>query len=152
MKKKLFAACLVLVVAEGTAFHAMAQQKPEALVKNRQSAMNLISKYFGPLAAMAQGKISYNPEVVARHATYLDLLSEMPWDGFTPDTANEKSRTLPEVYKNASGFKVAQERMASAVDKLVTASKSNNEANVKTAIGEVAKSCSGCHDSFRAKQ
>ena len=111
MKKKLVAACVAFALAEGVAFNAMAQQKPDALVKNRQSAMNLISKYFGPLAAMAQGKVAYNTNTVTRHAGYLDALSEMPWDAFTPDTANEKSRALPDIYKNANGFKQAQERM-----------------------------------------
>jgi len=41
--------------------------------------------------------------------------------------------------------------MQAAITALVTASKGNDEAAIKTAIGGVAKTCSACHDSFRQK-
>ena len=45
----------------------------------------------------------------------------------------------------------AGDRMQTAITALVTASKGNDEAAIKTAIGGVAKTCSACHDSFRQK-
>ncbi|HXF66356.1 MAG TPA: cytochrome c [Burkholderiales bacterium] len=146
---KRFGMSLAAVAAGAVLAHlAHAQQKPEILVKQRQSALTLIGKYWGPLNGMAQGKIPYNPEIVARNARFLDALSQMPWDGFDPSTRDEKSRALPAIYENPAKFKEAQDRLRGAIAKLVAAT---DEGAFKAAAGEVGKACGGCHDSFRAK-
>ncbi len=142
---------VVAVLALGVAAGALAQAKPEVLVKQRQAAMTLQGKYFGPLAAMAQGKAPFDAAVVARNAGYLEALSRMPWDGFDASTKDVKSGTLPVVYSDAAKFKQAGENMQAAVDKLVAASKGKDEAATKAAIGGVGKTCGGCHDDFRQK-
>ena len=149
MRKSFLAAGLVL---GGMAFSAFAQVKPEVLVKQRQAAMTLQGKYFGPLGGMAQGKVPYNAQVVQRNAGYLDVLTKLPWDGFDPSTKDQKSQALPEVYSDQAKFKEAAERLQSEVAKLVQVSKSGDENAVKGQIGAVGKSCGGCHDTFRQKQ
>ena len=149
MNKKLFLAGLGLVLASGFSGTVLAQAKPEVLVKQRQAAMTLQGKYFGPLAAMAQGKAPYNAEVAARNAGFLEALSQMPWDGFQASTKEEKSKALPAIYENEAKFKEAQNRLKSAVAKLVVAAK--DEAAFKGAAGEVGKACGACHNDFRAK-
>lgn len=109
MQKKLWAIGLALVLGGGYTLSAFAQTKPDVLVRQRQSVMVLHGKYFGPLGLMNAGKLPYNADVVARNVGFLDALSQMPWDGFTEDTKGEKSRTLPEVYSNPSGWKTAQQ-------------------------------------------
>src|SRR6266540_1244874 len=106
MKRSGMAAVLALAlgVAGGT---ALAQQKPEVLVKQRQAVMTLQGKYFGPMAAMAQGKAPYNADVVRRNAAFLDNLSRMPWDGFDPNTKDVKSAALPAVYEQQAKSKEA---------------------------------------------
>ena len=151
MNKKLLAAGLALALGAGFSLNAAAQAKPETMVKQRQAAMTLQGKYFFPLVAMAQGKVAYDANAVARNAGYLEVLTKLAWDGFTPETANEKTRALPEIYKDAAGFKATNEKLQAEVAKLVTASKSGNEAAVKTAIGDVGKVCGSCHDKYRQK-
>jgi cytochrome c556 len=151
MKKTLVAAAVVVVFgAVGGA--ALAQQKPEVLVKQRQSAMTLIGKYFGPLGGMAQGKVPFDAKIVQRNAGYLDALSEMPWDGFDPSTKNEKSRALPALYEQPDKVKDAVQRFQSEVDKLQQVAKGGDENAIKAQIGAVGKACANCHDNFRAKQ
>jgi cytochrome c556 len=152
MNRKLLVAALAAVIGAGYTISAFSQAKPDVQVRQRQSVMVLQGKYFGPLGAMAAGKIPYNADVAARNAAYLDALSKMPWDNFTPDTQGEKTRALPEVYKEPAKFKQAQEMLQSGVAKLVSATKSGNEASVKQAAGEVGKACGNCHDNFRTKQ
>lgn len=152
MTKKLVAGALFVALGAGIAQNAAAQAKPEVLVKQRQAAMTLIGKYWGPLAAMARDRAPYNAQVVQRNAGFLDNLSRMPWDGFDPSTRNEKSRALPAVYENSAKFKEAAARLENEVSKLVAVSRSGDEAAVKTQIGAVGKSCGGCHDNFREKQ
>jgi len=130
---------------------AAAQVKPEVMVKQRQAAMTLQGKYFGPMAAMAQDKAPFKADVVAYNASLLDALSRMPWDGFDASTKDAKSAALPAVFTDTAKFKAAQEQFHNAVEKLVAASKGGDMAAAKAAIGGVGKTCGGCHDNFRQK-
>jgi cytochrome c556 len=152
MNRKLAAATLVASVAAVFSLDAVAQAKPEVVVKQRQAAMTLQGKYFGPLAGMAQGKVPYNASVVQRNAGYLEVLSKMPWDGFDPSTKGEKSAALPAIWEKPAEFKQAAERLESETAKLASVSKSGDEAAVKAQIGAVGKACGGCHDNFREKR
>jgi len=152
MKKKLMYSCLALALGTGAGYatSVFAQAKPEVLVKQRQAAMTLISKYFGPLNGMAQGKVPYNAEAAARNAGYLQALAQMPWDGFHANTKDTtaKNRALPAVFDDAAKFKSAQDRFTGAVAKLAAA---KDEGALKAAAGEVGKACGACHNDFRAK-
>jgi cytochrome c556 len=141
-------AALALGLAVGAAF---AQVKPEVLVKQRQAVMTLQGKYFGPLAAMAQGKVPYNADVARRNAGFLDNLSRMPWDGFEPNTKDVKSNALPVIFSETAKFREAASRLENETHKLYEVSQKGDEAAVKAQIGAVGKACGGCHDHFRQK-
>ena len=152
MKRMLLVATVVASVGAAWAVDAVAQVKPEILVKQRQAAMTLQGKYFGPLAGMAQGKLPYDANVVQRNAGYLDVLDKLPWDGFDPGTKNLKSAALPAIWNEPAKFKEAQERLQSEVSRLVSVSKGGDEGAVKAQIGAVGKACGNCHENFREKQ
>jgi cytochrome c556 len=141
-----------LAVSLGFALDAAAQAKPETLVKQRQAAMTLIAKYFGPLGGMAQGRVPYNQQVVQRNAAILDVLKDTPWDGFHESTKGVQSAALPAVWEKSGEVKQAIERFTGEVGKLAQVSKGGDEAAVKAQIGAVGKSCGGCHDNFREKK
>ena len=140
---------LGLGVAAGAVF---AQAKPEQLVTQRQAVMTLQGKYFGPMAAMAQGKAPYNADVIKRNSAYLDNLSRMAWDGFDAGTKDTKSAALPAIYEQTDKFKEAASRLENEAHKLYQVAQSGDEAAVKTQIGAVGKACGGCHNDFRQKQ
>ena len=154
MMRKLATAGMGVVLGLAMAQVAFAQAKPEVLVKQRQAVMTLQGKYFGPMAAMAQGKAPYNAAVVQRNAGFLDNLSRMAWDGFDASTrgVDVKTRALPAIFDNSAGFKSAASRLENETAKLVAVSRSGDEAAVKAQIGAVGKTCGGCHDDFRQKQ
>ena len=132
---------------------AAAQQKPDVLVKQRQSAMTLIGKYWGPIAGMASGKVSpYNADVVSRNATYLENLAQMPWDGFHESTKGEKSRALPAAWEQKAKFDELAQRLQSETAKLGQLARAKDEAGVKQQYAAVGKVCGACHESFREKQ
>jgi cytochrome c556 len=141
-----------LAISLGFALDAAAQVKPETLVKQRQAAMTLIAKYFGPLGGMAQGRVPYNQQTVQRNAAILDVLKDTPWDGFHESTKGVKSAALPAVWEKPGEVKQGIERFQGEIGKLAQVSKSGDEAAVKAQIGAVGKTCGGCHDSFREKQ
>lgn len=153
MKRKLLSACIALTLGAGAGYATtvLAQQKPEVLVKQRQAAMTLIGKYWGPVNGMAQGKMPYDAAVAARNAGYLATLAEMPWDGFhasTKDTT-EKNRALPAIFEDEAKFKEAAERLRTSTTKLAASAK--DESAFKAAAKEVGQACGGCHKEFRAK-
>ena len=150
MKNRFIAVSLAL--SFGFAADAVAQAKPEVLVKQRQAAMTLIGKYFGPLGGMAQGRVPYNQQVVQRNAAILDVLKDTPWDGFHESTKGVKSAALPALWEKPGEVKQGIERFQSEVGKLAQVSKSGDEAAVKAQIGAVGKTCGGCHDNFREKR
>ena len=151
MNWKLVLAGLAVVVGAGFAVMAHAQS-PEALVKQRQAKMILQVKYLGPLVAMAQGKVPFNAEIAAQNARYLDVLEEMAWDGFHASTKDVQSRALPAIWEEPDKFKAAQQNLQSAINTLVVASKTGDEAKVKAAVPAVGKACGTCHDNFREKR
>ena len=151
MKKTLVAAGIAIALG-GIAGTALAQVKPDVLVKQRQSAMTLIAKYWGPIAGMASGKVSpYNADVVSRNATYLENLAQMPWDGFHDSTKGEKSRALPEVWSQKAKFDELAQRLQAETVKLGQVARAKDEAGVKQQYAAVGKVCGACHESFRAK-
>ncbi len=152
MKRKMLMAALALAVGAGASFQASAQVKPEVLVKQRQAAMTLQGKYFGPIGAMVQGKAPWDAAVVARNAAYLEVLAKMPWDGFQASTADLKSDAKPEIYKEMDKFKSIYEKFEADAVKLAAAAKSGDQGAVKAAFGEVGKSCKGCHDDYKVKR
>lgn len=152
MNRRILIGVVSLSMCVGFAVNAYSQMKPEVLVKQRQAAMTLQGKYFGPLVAMAKGEAPFNAEIIARNAGYLEVLTKMPWDGFDASTAKEKSAALPAVYSDTAKFKAGADEMQAAVAKLAAASKGKDEASTKAAIGAVGKTCGGCHDNFREKK
>ena len=131
---------------------AWSQARPEVPVKQRQSAMNLQGKYFYPIRNMAQGKVAYDANTVSRNVGFLDALSKMPWDGFTPATKDVKSGATPAVFTDTAKFKESQDRYMAEVTRLVEITRKGDEAATKAQILAVNKSCDGCHDTFRERQ
>jgi cytochrome c556 len=151
MRTKLLAAATAIAALSGASFEALAQAKPDVLVKQRQAAMVLQAKYLGPIGAMMKGAAPYNADVVALNATFLENLARMPWDGFDASTKGEKSKTKPEAYSDTAKFKAAADLLETETAKLGAAARAKNEAGVRAAFGGVAKACGGCHDAFREK-
>ena len=151
--KKLLSAGLAVAfgVGAGYVMNASAQQKPEILVKQRQAAMTLIGKYWGPTNNMAQGKAPFDAAAAARNAGFLQALSQMPWDGFHESTKDtqEKNRALPAIWTDQAKFKEGADRLQAATAKLAQSTK--DEGSFKAAAGEVGKACGACHENFRAK-
>jgi len=151
MRTKLMVAAISAVALGGVALEALAQAKPDVLVKQRQAAMTLQGKYLGPIGGMLKGNAPYNADVVAVNATYLENLARMPWDGFDPSTKGEKSKAKPEVFSDWAKFKAAADTLEAETAKLGAAARAKNEAGVRAAFGGVAKACGACHDGFREK-
>ena len=151
MRTKLLTAAIAFAALGGVSLEALAQVKPDVLVKQRQAAMTLQGKYLGPIGAMMKGAAPYNADVVALNATFLENLARMPWDGFDPSTKGEKSKTKAEAFTDTAKFRAAADTLEAETAKLGAAARAKNEAGVRAAFGGVAKACGSCHDAYREK-
>ena len=151
MRKNLVAAAVAVTLGSLAGF-AAAQAKPDVLVKQRQGAMTLIGKYWGPIAGMASGKVSpYNADVISRNATYLENLAQMPWDGFHESTKDEKTKALPAIWSQKAKFDELAQRLQTETAKLGELARKKDEAGVKQQYAAVGKTCGACHEGFRQK-
>lgn len=148
---KFAAALAIAATALAVAGTAAAQsfQKPEDAIKYRRSSFTVLSAHFGPLGAMANGRIPYDAQAAARHADVITLASTLPWPGFIAGTDKGETRAKPEIWSENAKFKAAGEKMQGEMQKLAAAAKTGNLDNLKTAFGPAAASCKACHDDFR---
>lgn len=126
--------------------------KPEAAVHYRQSVMTVMSYHFGQLAAVVKGQKPFDANEVATNAALVQTLSHLPWMAFGPGTDKAgKTEAKAEIWSQPDKFKQAHDTMEKAADALAVAAKSGDQAQFKTAFGDVGKACKGCHDEFKEK-
>lgn len=147
-----FAATLAFAAAAATlAASASAQsfQKPEDAIKYRRGAFTVLAAHFGPLGAMANGRMPYDAQAAARHGEVIALVSHLPFNAFVPGSDKGDTRALPEIWTESTHFKAAAEKMQSEVGKLAAAAKTGNLDNLKAAFRTAGPTCKACHDDFR---
>jgi len=140
------------VVMSLTSGSALAQTAEQA-VNFRQGAYQVMEWHLRPLVQMIKGARPFDASLYARNALVIQQMGMVIADGFIPgsDAANLKTRARPEVWSNPAGFKSALERFQGEAAKTVEAGKSGNEKAMRAQLGELIRSCSNCHDDFRAK-
>jgi len=144
-------ALLAAAALAGVAGPAWAQQKPEDIIKYRQSALFLMGQHFGPIAAMAQGKLPYDKDAAARNAAVVEYMSKLPWDRFPAGTDQGNTKAKPEIWSNLDDFKAKADKMQSEVGKLAQVAKAGDFNALKAQVGETGKACKACHDEYRNK-
>jgi cytochrome c556 len=147
------ASLIALCAALCTALPAQAQFKsPEDAIKYRQAALRVMSSHFGRLAAMAQGKVAYDPKIAGENADLVVMLAKLPFPAFAEGTdMDAPSHAKPEIWKEMPQFKEAAEKLQAAAARLPAAARSGDLAQLKAAVGATGQSCKACHDHFRSE-
>ncbi|MBV8604957.1 MAG: cytochrome c [Pelomonas sp.] len=148
MKIRLFAAACL---ATALTLPAHAQfAKPSDAIKYRQAAMRLMSAHFGRVAAMAKGKVAYDPKVAGENADIFAVVAKLPMQAFGEGTdKGADTDAKPEIWKEAAHFKQHNDELLDASAKLPAAARSGDLAQLKAAVDAVGKSCKACHDHFK---
>jgi cytochrome c556 len=148
MKYTMSCASALLMLAMG--LPAQAQfAKPEDAIKYRKASFTVMAAHFGRLGAMANGRTPYDAKAAADNADVVATLSKLPWTAFGEGTDKGDTRAKPELWKEATKFKEASDKMQAEIVKLNTAAKAGNIDALKVAFGPAAASCKACHDNFR---
>jgi cytochrome c556 len=112
--------------------------------------MQLISYHTGILGDMAKGEMEFDVEKAQAAATNLHAASIMDrttlWIEGTEQGAVEGSRAKAEIWTDAAGFDTAFTALQDASAAMMEVSDLDG---VRAGIGDVGKSCGGCHDDYR---
>lgn len=149
MKKIAIAAVALLSLAAGTT--ASARDPIADSIAARKAAFVLTAANFGPMGAMAEGKMPFDKDIFALRAANVEMLSKMPWEYFIPGSDKGDTKSKPEVWSKAADYKAEIDKFQSEVAKLSLLSKSGDENAMKAQFVAVAKSCKSCHQGFKNK-
>jgi len=135
---------------------ASSQDAGEKAVKARQGFMQVVGWNAGPLFGMAKGEVAYDAEQAATAAANLKALAGMSIGNMFPEGTSKadmpgKTRALPDIWADMAKFGQAHDAWATAVDGVNDAAGKGQEA-LAAAVGELGKSCGGCHKPFRADE
>jgi len=133
---------------------AMADSADDA-IKARQGYWQVVSHNAGMLFGMAKGAIPYDAATASAHASNLAALSNMTttsmWPAGSDNVAKAgKTRALPVLWETFPAVMDKHNAFIAAANTL--AANAGNGADALSAnIGPLGASCSGCHDTYRAK-
>ncbi len=146
------APALVLAIACSTAT-AQAQQptKAEQTLKYRKAVYQVILWNFGPMAAMAQGKIPYDAKEFEMRAQRVAELTPMLSESYTPETQSVAgTKAKPELWSNRADFDAKLKDLVDRSATLATVAKAGDAEQSKAAFLDTAQACKACHDKYRA--
>ena len=135
---------------------AVAQDMEDKAIATRQGYMKLVLWEAGPLFGMAKGEVPYDAEAAKAHAAKLKTISEYPAGGlFVAGTSKSdrpgKTRALAKIWEDMAGFGKAFTDWQAAVAALGDEA-GNGQPALAAAVGEMGKTCGGCHKPYRAKE
>lgn len=125
-------------------------------VKARQSQMTLYAFNIGLLGGMAKGDIEYNADAAAAAAANLAALSQLDQSRLWPQGSDnvalgaDTTEALPAIWEAGSTVGDKGMALATAAIALEQAAGGGLDA-LRGAIGDVGKSCGGCHETYRQK-
>ena len=153
MKRRLAPTLLMSAAAllgSAIALPAAAQfAKPEDAIRYRQAAFTVMATHFYRVAAMAQGKVPFDAKAAAENAEIATMMSKLPYAGFVPGSDLGDTKAEPSVWTERDKFDAARNRMQDEMAKLNLAAKGGNLDAIKAAVGQTARACKACHDSYR---
>jgi len=156
-KQLLTTACAALLM--GTAFVSYAADggPHDKAIKARQAMFQTYGFNIGVLGAMAKGKMDYDATVASEAAANLDAAANFGQSLYWPagsDNATEgnaRTRALPLIWEDFPGVSEKAQALKDATA-IMSAEAGNGLEALQAAMGDVGKSCKGCHDEYRAEK
>jgi cytochrome c556 len=131
---------------------AVAQQpsKAEQTLKYRKAVYQAIVWNFGPMSAMAQGKMPFNAAEFEMRAARVAALTPMLSDAYSAESQNVSgSKAKPEMWSNRADFDAKMQDLVERSATLATVAKGRDEAKTKAAFFDTAGTCKSCHDKYK---
>jgi len=148
MKSTLIACTLgAALTALSISAPALADRAEDA-IKYRQGVFTAFRWHFGAMGAMVRGKMEYDAQQFAHHATQLAALTRMPREGFIDGSDFGDTAAKAELWENLDDVNARFDKLISDADALLAVTGGSLD-DVRPAFGAVAKNCKGCHDNYK---
>ena len=123
-----------------------------SVIKQRQEVMAGNGKAIGLVGKMAKGETPYDAKAAADAMKSIQV-SAVKFTTLFPvgSETGEKTRAKPEIWKNKKDFDDWGKQLADDATKAQAAAAGGLD-GFKTAMAAVGKTCSGCHDDYRAPE
>jgi cytochrome c556 len=151
--KRLVVACLGLAIAGS----AVAQAKPEDLIKVRQASYRVIGWHCGRVKAILDGLFNKD-EVLASAIVIQSVVNAGLGPFYAPGTDKgvgfHESQARPEAFDPANAGKLGEiaANFKKDANALVTVAATGDRDAIKAQFGNLTKNCKSCHDDFRRKE
>ena len=130
---------------------ARSAKQAKDVTEFRQSILKLVKSNVGALGAMNKGAIPFNAQTLQTNSVRLEQLSLMLEDYFATDTSgfDVDTAALDKIWTNQADFKDKINALTVAATNLNKVAIAGDSSKFKPAIGQVFKSCKGCHDNYK---
>ncbi len=133
---------------------AFADGHLEKAIEARKAAMVLYSFNLGQLGAMAKGNVAYDAAAASAAAGNLAALAALDQGAMWPQGSDatampDKTRAKAEIWSTYPEISGKSKALADASAAMAMVA-GNGLPALQGAIGDVGKSCGGCHKPFRA--
>ena len=136
-----------LLTLSATCVSTAALAADEDLVKYRHHLMEVAGGHLNSAVAIIKGEVPYKQDL-AYHADSLAALAPLIAPAFETEAMTDKSHALPEIWQQWGEFEQAASKLEETTAALSTAVSGGEMAAIGAALGDVGKSCKGCHDNF----
>lgn len=153
-----------LIVSAGFTFSAVAQTPPAAppgpspakqAIEARKAIYALIGSNFRPIGGFLQGRGQYDAAEFQKRIDRIAHLAEWAVEAF-PDVSNSglpDTKAQAKIWTGKADFDKRLKTFAANAKTLAQVNAKEKAATdaFKTAAGELAQDCKGCHDNYREK-
>lgn len=145
------AAVLISMTVVGMTTAADQPTPGERALKYRKSLYQVIVWNFGPMSAMAQDKMPYDPAGFAERAQRIAQLTPMLAESYPPESKGvADSKLKSKMWDNRADFDAKLQDLVDESAKLAQVAKTGDEAASKQAFFDTANACKSCHDEYKA--
>jgi cytochrome c556 len=151
MNKVIVLSALLISATAAIAQPAKSGKSALQAVEYRQSIFKLIKSNVGVLGAMNKGVVPFDASTLETNGQRLEQLSLMLEDYFKIDTTQYPVNTeaLDDIWQNKADFSSKIDNLTLAAQNLQAVAKAKDAGKYKSAVGDVFKTCKGCHKSYK---
>ncbi|MCU7923420.1 MAG: cytochrome c [Candidatus Thiodiazotropha sp. (ex Dulcina madagascariensis)] len=141
---------LVSIVGALLAANGVLADGIERAVDYRQGVMNVFSWNMKAMGDMMKGKVAFDQEAFANHASDLATAARLDlMPGFPEDSESDESAALPEIWMEFDDFEGKYRDLRKRSKGLSEIAASGDKAKLGEALDKTGKACKACHKKFK---
>ncbi|MCP5371469.1 MAG: cytochrome c [Hyphomicrobiales bacterium] len=127
---------------------AATQADDEGAIKHRQAVMKAVGGNMGAMVAILKGQVGFM-EDMPLHARAMNDLAQISARIFPQGSDFGETDAKEAIWEKPDAFKQRVQAFQDAAAALTKVAGSGDKGAIGGAIGNLGKSCKGCHDDFR---